>query len=294
MKMTKAPLSLVKAKQAVSTMLMPERRDLKFNFDPNIISNWHYSAGPVFTSFLNTLSSILPVGERFFIDAVRAHRDQITDPELKKAVTAFIGQEAMHGREHDAYNEAFFAKAPAGKQFEDVVSVILARITQHMPAAFCLSATIALEHFTALLADGVLGDPRITAGADPQYAALWRWHALEETEHKAVAYDVWEVVMGKSVGAYGLRSLGLVLATVIFWGLTIPAFLAVLRQEGQLTNLKGWKKMYQLTFGDIGMLRRQLGNYLDYFRPDFHPWDHDNREYLKQIDEFLAKQQAVA
>lgn len=294
MNLMKAPMHLVKAKQAVTAMLIPERRDLEFNLDPSIISEWHYAGGPVFTTFLNTLSSILPVGERFFIDAVRAHRDQATDPSLKKAVTAFIGQEAMHGREHDAYNDAFFAKAPAGKQFEDGVTVLLTQITKNMPPAFCLSATIALEHFTALLADSVLGDPRVTAGADPQYAAMWRWHALEETEHKAVAYDLWEVVMGKGVGAYGLRSVGLVLATVIFWGLTIPAFIAALRQEGQLTNLKGWASFYRITFGEIGMLRRQLGNYLDYFRPSFHPWDHDNRQYLEQIDQLLAEQQAAA
>jgi predicted metal-dependent hydrolase len=292
--MLKAPLRLVKGSKVVATMLMPVRRDLKFNLDPNIISDWHASGGPVFTTFLNTLSSILPVGERFFIDAVRAHRNQVTDPELKKAVTAFIGQEAMHGREHEEYNDAFFAKVSAGKQFEDVVTVLLSRLTQHMPATFCLSATIALEHFTALLADGVLSDARVTEGADPQYAAMWRWHSLEETEHKAVAYDVWEVVMGKGIGAYSLRSLGQVVATALFWGLTIPAFLQALRQEGQLTNLSGWKKFYTFTFGDIGMLRRQIGNYLDYFRPGFHPWDHDNREYLLQIDQFLADQQAVA
>lgn len=294
MKVLKAPLRLVKGSKVVASMLVPVRRDLKFNLDPNIISDWHASGGPVFTTFLNTLSSILPVGERFFIDAVRAHRDQVTDPELKKAVTAFIGQEAMHGREHEEYNDAFFAKVPAGQQFEDVVTILLSRLTENMPAAFCLSATIALEHFTALLADGVLSDERVTIGADPQYAAMWRWHALEETEHKAVAYDVWEVVMGKGVGAYSLRSFGLVLATVIFWGLTIPAFLQALRQEGQLTNFSGWQKFFAFTFGDIGMLRRQIGNYLDYFRPDFHPWDHDNRQYLEQIDQFLADQQAVA
>ena len=144
-----------------------------------------------------------------------------------------------------------------------------------------------------MLADCVLKDERVTAGADARYAALWRWHALEETEHKAVAYDVWETVMGKGVGAYGLRSLGLVLATVIFWGLTVPAFIGVLRDNGELANVDGWRKFLRYTFGDIGMLRRQLGNYLDYFRPGFHPWDHDNRQYLEQMDQFLANLQAA-
>ena len=273
---------------SADSMLIPLRRDLKFKLDPKIVSHWHHTGGPIFTSFLNTFSIVLPVGERFFIESVRAYRQKIEDPELKKAVTAFIGQEAMHGREHEEYNDAFFAKAPIAPKFEKFVGKFLGFLNKRGPASFSLSGTIALEHFTALLADGVLSDPLVSEGADPHYAALWRWHSLEETEHKAVAYDVWEVVMGKGVGAYTLRSLGLLLATIIFWGLVIPVFLEVLRTEGQLTNWKGWKKFFRYTFGDIGLLRKQLGNYVQYFKPGFHPWDHDNREYLKEIDNFLA------
>lgn len=269
-------------------MLQPLRRDLKFGLNAALIGNWHHAAGPTFSNFLNTFSIVLPVGERFFIRSVRAYRDRIKDPELKKAVTAFIGQEAMHGREHEEYNDAFFAQVPIAAQFEHLVGGILDTLSERAPAAFCLSATIALEHFTALLADGVLSDARVSAGADPDYAALWRWHALEETEHKAVAYDVWEAVMGRGVAAYGLRSFGLIAATVIFWGLVIPTFIAVLRSEGQLTNVDGWRKFFRYSIGDIGLLRRQLGHYLAYFRPGFHPWDHDNRQYLEQIDDFLA------
>ena len=168
------------------------------------------------------------MGERFFINSVRAYRDQITDPELKKAVTAFIGQEAMHGREHEEYNSALFAVAPIAPKFEKLVESILNSLSKHAPKAFSLSGTIALEHFTALLADGVLSDSRVSGGADPDYAALWVWHSLEETEHKAVAFDVYEAVMGKGVGAYALRSTGLVLATVLFWGLVTPVFLGML------------------------------------------------------------------
>lgn len=279
---------------ASKAMLQPTRRDVKFNLDPDIISHWHHTAGPTFTIFLNTFSSILPVGERFFIRSVRHYRDHIKDEELLKAVRAFIGQEAMHGREHEDYNDAVFARVPAAAKFEKRVRNILQRLTDHAPPAFSLSGTIALEHFTALLGDAVLRDDRVSAGADPNYAALWQWHALEETEHKAVAYDVYEAVIGRDLKAYGLRSFGLIAATVIFWGLTIPVFIQSLKTEGELTNWDGWRKFFQYTFGDIGMLRRQLGNYLDYFKPGFHPWDHDNREHLKRIDEFLAYQEKIS
>lgn len=274
-------------------MLIPTRRDLKFKLDPSIINEWHYSGGPVFTAFLNTFSSILPTGERFFIRSVRAYRDQLTNPDLKKAVTAFIGQEAMHGREHEEYNEAVNAVSPSARRFEALVTKILNTLSDKAPASFCLSGTIALEHFTALLGDAVLSDPRVADGADPRYKAIWVWHSLEECEHKAVAYDVWKEVMGTGIREYGLRSLSLVLATVIFWGLTIPAFIGVLRDGGNLTNVKGWQTFFKFTVGDIGMLRRQLGNYLTYFKPGFHPWDHDNREYLARIDDFLKYQEEL-
>lgn len=281
-------------KKSVTVPILPMRRDVRFHLPAERISDWHDAAGPVFTAFLNTFSIVLPVGERFFIDSVRAYRDQITDPALKKAITAFIGQEAMHGREHEDYNTALFARAPIAPKFESFVFKVLSGITRHLPKSFGLSGTIALEHFTALLADSVLREPRISEGAEPHYAAIWRWHALEETEHKAVAFDVWEAVMGRGVDAYALRCMGLALATVIFWGLVIPVFLEVLRTEGKLTDWKGWRKFFRYTMGDIGLLRIQLRAYADYFRPGFHPWDHDNRAYLEQIDAFLAEQQRLA
>ncbi|CBL45270.1 Conserved hypothetical protein [gamma proteobacterium HdN1] len=274
--------------------VLPVRRDVRFGLPADQIGSWHYTAGPVFTAFLNTFSIVLPVGERFFMDNVRAYRDQITDPELKKAVTAFIGQEAMHSREHIEYNNALFAVSSIAPKFEKFVGKILTSINKYAPRPIGLAGTIALEHFTALLADSVLSEPRISEGAEPHYAALWRWHSLEETEHKAVAYDVWETVIGTGPGAYALRAVGLAAATVIFWGLVIPVFLEVLREEGKLTDVDGWKKFYKFTMGDIGLIRIQLRNYIDYFRPDFHPWDHDNRKYLEQIDEFLAYQQSLA
>lgn len=273
--------------------ILPTRRDLKFNLPADRISDWHESGGPIFTAFLNTFSIVLPIGERFFIDSVRAYRDQITDPELKQAVTAFIGQEAMHGREHEELNNALFAVAPVAPKFERLVKRILDGVSQRLPKSIALSGTIALEHFTALLADSVLREPRLTTGVEPHYCALWKWHALEETEHKAVAFDVWNTVMGRGLGAYAIRAAGMTAATLAFWVLVVPTFLEVLRTGGTLTDVKAWRKFYTFTMGDVGLLRIQLRDYFDYFRPGFHPWDHDNREYLKQIDAFLAEQEKL-
>lgn len=264
--------------------MMPIRRDLQFRLPPERINDWNPKAGPHVAIFMNTLSLFFPVGERFFIQAVRQYRDRITDPELKKAVTAFIGQEALHGREHEAYNEAFFAKVPAARDMEAFVGRLLDFLQRHRSKSAQLSATIALEHFTAIMADGLLKDARLLDGADPAYAALWHWHALEETEHKAVAFDVWEAVMGKGPRAYAERTLGLVFATVIFWSLVTPFFLRAVHAEGRLGDLQGWRGWLSYNFGKVGFMRKLARPWADYFRPSFHPWDHDNRHFLERLD----------
>src|SRR5580698_3384390 len=52
-----------------------------------------------------TLSAVFPDGEDFFVRSVRRFRDEITDPALKRQVAGFIGQEAVHGREHRVFND---------------------------------------------------------------------------------------------------------------------------------------------------------------------------------------------
>lgn len=273
--------------------LMPTRRDLKFRLPAERISDWNHDSVHI-SQFMNTLSIVFPVGERFFIQSVRNYRDRITDPELQKAVTAFIGQEAMHGREHEEYNEALFARVPQAAEFEKRVARLLGFVQKRLPRSTQLSATIALEHFTAILADALLNEPRVLEKAHPRFAALWRWHALEETEHKAVAYDVWEAVMGRGARAYVGRTSGLLAATAIFWVMIGPAYLQILRAEGKLTDLRGWRLWARHTLGEVGILRRIVLPWADYFRPGFHPWDHDNRHFLKEIDTLTAELQAAA
>lgn len=91
--------------------IMPIRRNLKFHVPDEKVLNWH-SWGPTVTQFFNTLSLFFPEGERFFINSVRKYRDRIDDPELQEAVRAFIGQEAMHGREHEDYNQKMVGNHP--------------------------------------------------------------------------------------------------------------------------------------------------------------------------------------
>ena len=273
----------------MAVSILPIRRNLKFNLNPAKALTWHKDGLNV-SQFLNTMSLFFPVGERFFIDSVRKYRDQITDPDLQKAVTAFIGQEAMHGREHDEYNN-FVADAgvPLHAQ-EAAVDKLLKAIQDYTPDAFQLAATVALEHLTAILGGGLLDLPEIMEGSDEGYKAIWNWHALEETEHKAVAFDVYTTVIGddSNLGAYALRTSTLVAATGIFFALMIPFYVHNVRIQGGLFDLKGWRAVARHTWGRKGIFRNITKPWFDWFKPGFHPWDHDNREQLENFEKLLG------
>ena len=132
------------------------------------------------------------------------------------------------------------------------------------------------------------------ADAEPAFANVWTWHALEETEHKAVAYDVWEQVMGKGPLAYANRAAGLLVATPVLWSVVGYYYLRTLRKEGELSNVRGWKSFFKVGFGELGYFRKMAKPWADYFRPSFHPWDHDNRQFLKLLEDFPASVQQAS
>src|SRR3954466_16062859 len=132
-----------------------------------------------------SLSAVFPDGEDFFVRSVRNFRDQIVDPELKRQVAGFIGQEAMHGREHRTFNDRLDELGYPTKRFERFTKKGLAIRERMLSPKSNLAATAALEHFTATLAELVLTNPDVRAmfGHD-EVRNLFMWHALEESEHK--------------------------------------------------------------------------------------------------------------
>ena len=85
--------------------LLIKPRQPEFALPSPWLRHWH--GGDAFKShFFDAMSLLFPDGERFFIDAVRAYRDQVTDPQQQAQIRGFIGQEAHHSREHQHYSEA--------------------------------------------------------------------------------------------------------------------------------------------------------------------------------------------
>ncbi|MQX54222.1 metal-dependent hydrolase [Alcanivorax sediminis] len=265
----------------------PIRRNLRFGLPKDKAISWN-PAGLHVTQFFNTLSLFFPAGERFFIQSVRNYRQEIVGDDLKEQISAFIGQEGFHTREHEEYNDALVA---AGMPVEamDRVVVELLELVKKAPRSFQLAATVALEHLTAVLGDVLLRNDSLLKEVEPHFSAVWRWHAIEETEHKAVCFDAYEQVLGKGIKAYSLRVGAFVIANLLFWSLYVPFYTVMVAKGGGLLNLKGWGKVLNLTLGRPGVLRRALPDWLDFFRPGFHPWMHDNRHFLDLADALVEE-----
>jgi uncharacterized protein len=257
------------------------KRDLRFDLEGVDLRRWH-SRGLHVSHFYNALSIFFPEGEAFFIDAVRHYADRVRSPNLREELAGFLGQEAMHSREHRRYNAALAAAGIPVKELEGKVVAHLDFVRANAPAIEQLAATIALEHFTAIMADVMLSDDRHLAGADPRMAAIWRWHAIEETEHKAVAFDVYREIAGEGFGAWLRRSTVMLFTTRDFWSRVLRYHFRLVREHGGTWDLRGWAELVSFLWIRPGGMWRMWWNWASYFRPSFHPWDHDNREHVER------------
>ncbi len=277
----------------MTIQITPVLRNLEFKLPAHRIADWH-GKGVHVSHFFNAMSLFFPDGERFFIDSVRHYRKQITDPALKEQVRGFIGQEAMHGREHEEYNQALASRGVPVARYLSIILGLLNFLRRFTPKRAQLATTIALEHLTAIMANSVLRNPKVLEGSEEHFTAIWRWHALEETEHKAVAFDVFQQVIGRGPLAYLERCFALLMATSIFWIMVIPFHLAMVAREGKLFDLRGWFGAFNYLWISPGALRITVLEWLDYFKPGFHPWDHDNRQYLSGVDAVVAQVEAFS
>lgn len=254
-------------------------RDL--HFDTLAARDAHWLGGdPVGTAVLNALSLTFPDGEKLFMDAVRHFRPRLSGP-LADEVGAFLAQEAMHAREHHALNAHLDAeKYPVA----EILATIRRRIatTRAKGPYAMLLATIALEHFTAMMADMHMQHRGLFANADPQITRLWRWHAMEETEHKAVAFDVFCEVSGRwsPLKRYLLRTWSMAFITVTFTG-NITRYATRLLQADGYREPAARRAVRRFLWGDPGIFRRGWRAYFAWYRPGFHPWDLDNRAALE-------------
>lgn len=264
--------------QTISALMDIPGRKMEFDFDLNQLPRYWFDNNVFKTTYMNALSCLFPEGERMFIDAVRDSQHKVTDPRLLQQVKGFIKQEAIHGHEHHLFNEYLDSLGYPASKVEAFEKKEKVWMKKYLPARSRLAVTCAIEHFTAIMAHDVLSNPRATEGMDERFRELWRWHAIEETEHKAVAFDVYQA----SDGSYWRRIVAMLMVTVMFCLRTSIVQAIFLWKDGQLLKPKTWWQGISFYFGSNGLVKNIWRNYIDYYRPGFHPWDHDNRELLEQ------------
>jgi len=260
------------------TDLIITPRDRRFGRNSACPRLWHGGRVEA-TAIYNALSTTFPTGEAFFVESVRAFRDG-APARLAEEIKGFTTQEAIHSREHDAFNKRAAQAGYVLSKLEAQVERRLA-VTRGKPAIVSLAATMALEHFTAILAHELLADPRHLAGGDQETADLWRWHAVEEIEHKGVAYDTWLFATRdwQKWRRWKVKAKVMLYVTRNFLVDRTAGALELMRQDG-VTGLRAWWLLLTYLWVRPGMFRKIAGAWFRYFLPGFHPWNEDDRDLL--------------
>lgn len=245
------------------------------------------------THIANGVNLLFPHGERFFVRSVRHYLDQVDDATLREDVRAFFGQEGRHAGAHEAFFDALRAQGYDLDPFLTSYKALADRIERSSPPALRLSVTAALEHFTAIMAEDALTGPLLEA-ADPSLARLLAWHAVEELEHKAVAFDV----LARVAPGYALRVAGMALGASLLAFFWIRATRELLRQDGmtlgqarrELEALRASARDHGL--GERGPIATRVfaRGIRDYLRPGFHPNDRDHGPILARALAWLGEQ----
>lgn len=248
------------------------------------IPRFWFADDPFRTRVFDALSLTFPDGERYFIQCVRLFKDQIHDPDLKQRVADFIMQEAQHGIAHSNMNKILINQGMPVQKFITQVNRRFGHALKRYPKQMNIAITAACEHLTALMADAFFTEKVTMADAHPYIRALFAWHSIEEMEHRDVAYDVMSKV-GNTPNA--IRYLALFLVTIMMFGFTLQRTNGLLKCDGfsRMERFKMVMKGLPWFIGRQGILSKMKGEYLDWYRPNFHPSQH---KIIQQYQVFVS------
>ncbi len=272
--------------------IIPRER-LNFGLDGDIDKYW-FGGDPFKSRFWDALSIIFPPGEKFFMNCVRDFRDQITDPKLLQEIKDFNKQEAQHGLVHRQDNERLRRQGIDVDSLTKYVDDMLdKRYRKQYSRAYTLAVTGALEHFTSIIAHSLFDQRDVMKEADPRVRAMYAWHAIEEVEHKGVAYDV--MVDYAKVGYF--RRIGALIHATWMFPVTIAS---IQRQLLIADGFTTWQRAKLFAKGAVwlfkpgGLLQPMYKHYLTYYKPGYHPWqESEQRGYEEWLRAFNGSQDPV-
>jgi predicted metal-dependent hydrolase len=250
---------------------------MSFAFEGQPLPKHWYADSPSLTHFFNALSAVFPDGELYFIESVRAFEHAVEHPRLQQQVREFTRQEGHHTHHHRHFNRLVAARGVSMERCAGIAKTILSRSQTHDSPLMQLAMTAAFEHFTALMGDWLLRQSN--PGSDIKHcgaASLWSWHAVEETEHKAVAFDVYTAAGGD----YWTRIRAMVRVAGIFIPRIHQMQLILLSEDESPLRLRDLLFCARYLYGRGGFIRSMIPGFFRYFRRDFHPWQDDNSQLI--------------
>ena len=238
-----------------------------------------FGGNPYLTHFVNSLSLVFPEGERMFVRSVKHFQKLVKDPALKRDVAAFIGQEMMHGDTHESFNKW------VSEDVLDVRDLIIgtddrirksADLLLEKSPKSALAFTVALEHLTSIIANSYLSKSNYVEKMHSSVAPILVWHAIEEIEHKSVAFDVYVA----SGGGYLRRVLWLAIAAIALQFAVAQLMLSLLWRDRQVTRLRAGFEFLAMMYGRRGLITTLLPSFFQAFLPSFHPSQIDDEAVL--------------
>ncbi len=266
----------------------PQLQPRSFSTSQPQIPNRHWVRQDVFaTALFNAFSAVFPHGESFMVRSIKPWQNRMPE-KLALDVKNFVEQESAHAREHGNMNQFL---ADAGYDLKPLEQTIkgFVRFFRNRSEMLCLGVTMCTEHFTSIIGAEVLKNDHHLAGSDPELHELWVWHAIEEVEHKAVAFDVWQYATRDWSGLrkYAVRCGILTLVTISFLINRTRGQMQLLSQDG-IPAGRAIRGLVAHGFGRGGLARNIFKPWLSFFRPGFHPWDLDDRALLAKGELTLA------
>jgi predicted metal-dependent hydrolase len=267
-------------------------RRIRFDYPTGSLQKHYVDGDLVMSHVVAMLSATFPEGEDFFVRSVRHYADRITDPVLQKQVAGFVGQEVTHGREHRALNERLQQMGYATRRVDRIVKKSLARAERILSPMECLAMTAALEHYTAALAETLLTDERAQALlGSTEVRSMLLWHALEESEHKAVAFDVYRAVGGSEkvrIRVMRMVTFGFLVRVSIFTLISMAGDRSAYNPVRLVRSLLALRHSPFLTREVVQRIRA-------YNKVGFHPDDNDNSALLEHwTDELFGADGTLA
>jgi len=243
----------------------PVRR-MDYNF--NGIPRYWCNDEPSFTHYFTGLSTLFPEGESYFVRSVRALRPKAKENKvLDREIGAFIGQEAMHSKEHHAFHVSAQQYGLNPESLEKVTGIILKGIEKVFSKKWNLLVTVGLEHYTAVLVVNMMQSVNELM-TDTTIRNLWLWHSLEETEHKAVAFDLYQYLYGNGLSAYIPRISVFTFSLILITAFSTIYQVILMKRDKQLTNFKSWRNFFSFASKQYKIL---IPKFLEYYHFDFHP-----------------------